>query len=146
MTWGGFRDQLYKKSWVVYAKPPFGSPEQVLRYLGRYTHKVAISNHRIVDFKNGKVTFTIKDYKNDGKRKRLSLEAIEFLRRFLMHVLPKGFVRIRHYGLYAGPKAKAKIATARRLLDPLKPERDEVEPTEASSEAEQHPSLAGMVR
>lgn len=116
--WARLRDQLYHTSWVVYAKPPFGGPEQVFRYLGRYTHRVAISNHRILDFADGKVTFSIKDYKDHARRKALTLGTDEFLRRFLLHVLPKRFVRIRHYGLHASRNVATKLATAQRLLAP----------------------------
>jgi hypothetical protein len=119
--WAIFRDRLYSKDWVVYAKPPFGGPEKVFRYLGRYTHRVAISNHRLVNLQDGKVTFTVRDYADAGKKKNLTLDAVEFLRRFLLHVLPRGFVRIRHYGLCAGRNVKSKLATARQLLDPDKP-------------------------
>jgi len=115
LAWQSFKKELYAKNWVVYAKPPFGGPEQVFRYLGRYTHRVAISNHRIVAFADGKVTFLVKDYKQGGKQRRMTLTAVEFLRRFLLHVLPKGFVRIRHYGLCA-PRNLHKLETARHLL------------------------------
>ena len=118
VVWATLRDRLYRTHWVVYAKPPFGGPEQVFAYLGRYTHRVAISNHRIVDFAQGKVTFTVKDYKHGGRNKTLTLDALEFLRRFLLHVLPKGFVRIRHYGLCASRNVSTKLVTARQLLQP----------------------------
>ena len=107
--------------WVVYAKAPFGGAEQVFRYLGRYTHRVAISNHRIVDLSDGKVTFTVKDYKDGARNKTMTLDATEFLRRFLLHVLPKGFVRIRHYGLCASRNVNTKLVAARRLLEPAAP-------------------------
>jgi hypothetical protein len=116
-AWARFRDQLYRKDWVVYAKPPFGGPEQVFAYLGRYTHRVAISNFRLVALENGRVTFTLKDYTNDGQRKTMTVSAVEFLRRFLLHVLPDGFTRIRHYGLYAGRNVATKLAQARVLLE-----------------------------
>jgi hypothetical protein len=93
-----------KLEWVVYSKPLFGGPDQVLDYLGRYTHRVAISNHRLVSLVDGKVTFRWRDYKEDNKQKRMTLDALEFIRRFLLHVLPHGFVRIRHYGLLANPR------------------------------------------
>jgi len=115
-AWAGLRDRLYRTDWVVYAKPPFGGAEQVFRYLGRYTHRVAISNHRILDVADGKVTFRVKDYKDGARTKSMTLDAVEFLRRFLLHVLPKGFVRIRHYGLCASRNVNTKLATARRLL------------------------------
>lgn len=117
-AWRRFKDGLYKKDWVVYAKAPFGGPEHVFRYLGHYTHRIAISNHRIVSFANGKVTFAWKDYADGCKKKRMTLDAIEFLRRFLLHVLPCGFVRIRHYGLCASKNVNGKLETARRLLEP----------------------------
>jgi hypothetical protein len=121
LVWAGLRDRLYRKDWIVYAKPPFGGAEQVFRYLGRYTHRVAISNHRIVNVADGKVTFTVKDYKDGARRKTMTLSAVEFLRRFLLHVLPKGFVRIRHYGLCASRNVNTKLAVARRLLEPTPP-------------------------
>lgn len=90
---------LYAKDWVVYAKRPFGSPKSVIEYLGRYTHKVAISNHRIESIADRKVSFSYKDYRDGGKTKLMTLDAAEFLRRFCMHILPKGFRKIRHYGI-----------------------------------------------
>lgn len=115
-TWAALRDQLYRKHWVVYAKPPFGGPEVVFRYLGRYTHRVAISNHRLVSLVDGQVTFTVKDYADGNRIKTVTLGAEPFLRRFLLHVLPSRFVRIRHYGLVAGRSVESKLATARRLV------------------------------
>jgi hypothetical protein len=104
----------WKIEWVVYSKPPFGGPDQVLDYLGRYTHRVAISNNRLVSLCGGKVTFRWKDYKNRNKQKLMTLEAGEFIRRFLLHVLPAGFVRIRHFG--ANPHRQHKLALCRELL------------------------------
>lgn len=92
------RQMLYNKDWVVYAKQPFGGPQQVIEYLGRYSHKIAISNHRITGIENDKVSFRYKDYADGCKQKELPLEATEFLRRFCLHILPKGFRKIRHYG------------------------------------------------
>jgi len=92
------RESLYNKNWIVYAKQPFGGPAQVIEYLGRYTHKVAISNHRIVSIDDDKVSFTYKDYADDSKQKTMTLEATEFLRRFCLHILPSGFRKIRYYG------------------------------------------------
>jgi hypothetical protein len=115
-AWSAFKDRLYRKPWVVYSKPPFGGPEHVFHYLGRYTHRVAISNHRITDLSDGKVTFTVKDYADNHRRKSLTLDAVEFLRRFLLHVLPKRFVRIRHYGLCAARNVHTKLTIAQRLL------------------------------
>jgi len=104
-------DNLFKKNWVVYAKPPFGKPENVIEYLGRYTHKIAISNHRIgsVDTQSRKVTFSLKDYKKDGKKITLTLSTKEFIRRFQLHILPKGFTRIRHYGFLSSSWKKNKL-------------------------------------
>lgn len=95
------RETLYRKDWVVYAKSPFGGPQQVIEYLGRYTHKVAISNHRIVSMENDKVSFKYKDYADGSKQKVMTLEATEFLRRFCLHILPPGFRKIRYYGFMA---------------------------------------------
>ena len=107
---------LYAKEWVVYAKPPFGGPEQVLKYLARYTHRVAISNHRLVKLAEGRVTFRYKDYADSRKEKLLTLSAEEFLRRFVQHVLPKGFMKIRHYGLLSSRQREVRLHLARRLL------------------------------
>jgi hypothetical protein len=92
---------LFRKDWIVYSKPPFGGPEYVLQYLGRYTHRVAISNHRLVSFANGQVTFRWRDSADHNQQKLMTVSLDEFLRRFLLHLLPKGFVRIRHFGLLA---------------------------------------------
>jgi hypothetical protein len=110
---------LYAKDWVVYAKPPFGGPEQVLKYLARYTHRVAISNHRLVRLEAGQVTFRYRDYAEARHEKQLTLSAEEFLRRFVQHVLPKGFMKIRHYGLLASRQREARLQQARKLLLPL---------------------------
>jgi hypothetical protein len=103
--------------WVVYAKPPFGGPEQVLKYLARYTHRVAISNRRLVAMENGEVQFHWKDYAHGGSQKTMILKATEFIRRFLLHVLPSGFVRIRHYGFLANRLRQEKLAQCRALLE-----------------------------
>jgi Putative transposase len=102
--------------WVVYAKPPFGGPEQVLNYLGRYTHRVAISNNRLLNIDHGKVAFRWKDYRHQEQQKTMTLAADEFIRRFLLHVLPEGFQRIRHYGLLGHRYRQAKLALCRQLL------------------------------
>jgi hypothetical protein len=107
---------LRKAEWVVYAKPPFGGPERVLDYLGRYTHRVAISNNRLQELKDGHVSFTYKDYKDEHRQKRMTLSADEFLRRFLMHVLPDGFQRIRHYGLLGNRHRAEHLTRCRELL------------------------------
>jgi len=107
---------LRKRIWVVYAKAPFGGPERVLDYLGRYTHRVAISNNRLQELKAGQVTFTYKDYKHEHRTKVMTLAAEEFLRRFLMHVLPDGFQRIRHYGFLGNRHRAENLARCRELL------------------------------
>jgi Putative transposase/Transposase zinc-binding domain len=109
-------DASAKTEWVVYAKPPFGGPEQVLKYLARYTHRVAISNHRLTAMEDGEVTFRWKDYAHGNERKTMKLNAAEFIRRFLMHVLPAGFVRIRHYGFLANRVCREKLELCRSLL------------------------------
>ena len=105
-----------RAEWVVYAKPPFGGPKHVLEYLGRYTHRVAISNNRLIDFVGGKVSFRWKDYRDESRQKVMCLDAHEFIRRFLLHVLPHGFQRIRHYGFLANRYRVLKLALCRRLL------------------------------
>jgi hypothetical protein len=122
---------LRKKGWVVYAKPPFSGPGAVLAYLARYTHRVAISNHRLVALDEAGVTFRHKDYRRDAadRRRTMTLDPDEFIRRFLLHVLPKGFHRIRHYGLLAGAGRKANLARARELLGaPAPPEAEATAP------------------
>jgi hypothetical protein len=109
-------NQAHDREWVVYTKPPFGGPEQVLGYLANYTHRVAISNHRILSIADRNVTFRWKDYAHGNKKKQMTLTACEFLRRFFLHVLPKGFVRIRQFGFLANCKRKALLETCRRLL------------------------------
>ena len=102
--------------WVVYAKRPFAGPEQVLDYVGRYTHRVAISNSRLLDIDHGKITFRYKDYRHDGQQKTMTLDAEEFIRRFLLHVLPDGFQRIRYYGFLGNRYREEKLARCRQLL------------------------------
>jgi hypothetical protein len=107
---------LYAKEWVVYAKRPFGGPAQVLKYLARYTHRVAISNRRLLHLADGRVTFRYTDYADDHRAKVMTLDAVEFLRRFVQHVLPKGFVKVRHYGLLANRRREHRLGVCRRLL------------------------------
>ena len=111
-----FLRTLFRHDWVVYAKRPFGGPEHVLHYLARYTHRVAISNHRLVSFADGKVTVRWKDYACGNKSRLMTLAAEEFLRRFLLHVLPHGFVRIRFFGLLANRRRSALLPLCRRLI------------------------------
>ena len=105
-------ESLCKKAgevdWVVYAKRPFGGPEQVLKYLAGYTHRVAISNRRLLSLADGRVTFEWKDYADGNQTKAMTLEAVEFIRRFLFHVFPSGFVHIRHFGFLSKPQTKSK--------------------------------------
>jgi hypothetical protein len=108
---------LFRQDWIVYAKPAFGGPEQVIRYLGRYTHRVAISNHRLLSFDGAHVTFRWRDYADGNKMRTMTLAADEFIRRFLLHVLPKGFVRIRHFGVMANHQRSESIALCRKLLE-----------------------------
>jgi hypothetical protein len=118
-----FLRQLFRRDWVVYAKRPFGGPGHVLQYLARYTHRVAISNHRLIGFKDGKVTFRWKDYTRGNKKRMMTVSADEFLRRFLLHVLPRGFVRIRHFGFLTNRKRAPLVSLCRRLLNETPRER-----------------------
>jgi hypothetical protein len=117
--------RLYSKlkpmKWVVDARPPFGNPEHVLQYLARYTHRVAISNGRLIDLQDGEVTFRWRDSADHNQQKLKKLGAIEFMRRFLLHVLPKGFVKIRHFGFLAHPERRAALQLARELLGAPEP-------------------------
>jgi hypothetical protein len=112
-----FVRKLHRHKWVVYVKPPFGGPEQVLRYLGRYTHRVAISNHRLLAFDGENVTFRWRDYAHGNVQRTMTVSAEEFIRRFLMHVLPKSFVRIRHFGFMANYQRSTSFELCRRLLE-----------------------------
>jgi hypothetical protein len=123
-----FLRPLFRKDWVVYAKPPFGGPEHVLRYLARYTHRVAISNHRIVNFADGKVTFRWKDYAHKNKQRLMTVTAEEFLRRFLLHSLPRGFVRIRFCGFLANRRRGNLLPLCRQLLAVVSPPQSATEP------------------
>jgi hypothetical protein len=111
-----FVRKLHRHKWVVFVKPPFGGPEQVLRYLGRYTHRVAISNHRLLAFDGDNVTFRWRDYAHGNVQRTMTLSAQEFIRRFLLHVLPKRFVRIRHFGFMANYQRSTSFQLCRRLL------------------------------
>ena len=108
--------RLHRHDWVVYAKPAFGGPAPVLRYLGRYTHRVAISNHRLLAFDGERVTFRWKDYAGGGKQRKMTLVATEFLRRFFLHILPKGFVRIRHFGFLSNPCRTSLLPVCKQVL------------------------------
>jgi hypothetical protein len=125
-----YLEPVRKKEWVVYAKAPFAGPKQVLDYVGRYTHRVAISNHRLLDIEDGHVTFRWKDYRDGNAQKVMILTAAQFIRRFLMHVLPPGFHRIRYYGFLGPRHRKAKLAQCRQLLQmpPCAPEHTDTDP------------------
>jgi hypothetical protein len=116
VTFSAFLRSLYRQTWVVYAKPPFGSPAHVLHYLARYTHRVAISNHRLVDVTDDTVSFRWKDYRHGSRVRTLTVDADEFLRRFLLHVLPKRFVRIRYFGFLASRCRTLQLAQCRQAL------------------------------
>jgi hypothetical protein len=111
-----FLRPLFRQDWVVYAKPPLGGPDQVLRYLGAYTHRIAISNHRLVSLLQGKVTFRWRDSAHKNKKRLMTLDAVEFLRRFLLHVLPRGFVRIRHFGFLSSRRRGTLLPVCKKLL------------------------------
>ncbi|MBI2690056.1 MAG: IS91 family transposase [Acidobacteria bacterium] len=130
-----FLRPLFRKDWVVYAKPPFGGPEHVLQYLARYTHRVAISNHRIVNFADGKVTFRWKDYAHKNKQRLMTVTADEFLRRFLLHMLPRGFVRIRFCGFLANRRRGELLPVCRQLLQVAAPPQNSTAPDASRSDA-----------
>jgi hypothetical protein len=115
-AWRRWLRQLRRIEWVVYAKPPFGGPQQVLKYLARYTHRVAISNRRLLSFDGGSVTFRVKRYADHNRPATVTLPAVEFIRRFLLHILPKGFMRIRHYGFLANRLRRSTLPRCRALL------------------------------
>jgi hypothetical protein len=112
-------DKLFEKPWVIYAKRPFGHPKHIVEYLGRYTHKIAISNHRILNIDSHKstVTFSFKNYRKAGKKTIITLGTDEFIRRFTLHVLPKGFTRIRHYGILSGTWKKNNLVNLQEQLN-----------------------------
>ena len=116
---------VYDKKWRVYAKPPFGRPELVLRYLARYTHRIAISNNRLITLEGDHVTFLWKDYRQHGRVREMTLSAVQFLRRFLLHLLPKGFVRVRTYGFLANRHRAAKLAQCRQAIARVQAKTDD---------------------
>jgi hypothetical protein len=124
--------RLRRQDWVVYAKPAFGGPLQVLRYLGRYTHRVAISNHRLLAFDGERVTFRWRDYAHGNQSRVMTLDAVEFLRRFFLHILPKGFVRIRHFGFLANCFRTERLALCRQLLNVVPPKPIPLAPSESA--------------
>jgi hypothetical protein len=111
-----FYESLFRNQWVVYCKRPFLGPSQVVEYLGRYTHKIAISNHRIKNLDKGGITFSVKDYRHGGRKSLLKLTDAEFIRRFALHILPRGFVRIRHYGILSSYHKRKSLPDLQALL------------------------------
>jgi len=147
----GFLRKLRRKKWVVYAKEAFGGSRKAFHYLSRYTHRVAISNHRLVSLAAGKVTFQARDNSRPGQKRLVTITASEFIRRFLLHVLPPRFVKIRHYGLMAPRNAKTKLEKARALLSlhkppvPKEPKDPELDtPTKAKTWQEMLQALTGL--
>jgi hypothetical protein len=130
--------QTWRKDWVVYCKPPFGGAEHALRYLGCYTHRVAISNHRLVALVEGKVTFRWRDSAHKNKKRQMTLPVDEFLRRFLLHVLPPGFVRIRHFGILSTRSRSALLLLSRQLIEADPPPNA---PSDALKMSVQHDGL-----
>ena len=130
--------------WVVYAKPPFAGPQQVLDYVGRYTHRVAISNHRLLAIDAGQVRFRWKDYRADHQQKTMTLAAEEFIRRFLLHVLPEGFHRIRYYGFFGNRYRQQKLALCHHLLDMAPPEMPPADATPPKDYRHRYEALTGV--
>ena len=135
--------KLKKRDWVVYAKAPFAGPEQVLDYVGRYTHRVAISNNRLRDIENGQVRFKWKDYRGGDQVKTMTLSAGEFIRRFLLHVLPKAFRRIRYYGFLGNRHRDGKLARCRHLLGMPQVEQNSAEPVTQTDYRDRYEDLTG---
>ena len=140
-----FLNQLSRKKWVVYAKPPFGGAEHVLQYLARYTHRVAISNHRLAHFDGNQVTFRWKDYAHGNKKRKMTISADEFLRRFLLHVLPGGFTRIRYFGFLANRCRTVSIELCRTLLHASEPVKQESARLSSSPTTWPCPHCAGFM-
>ncbi len=147
-AFGTFLAPLRKAKWFVYAKRPFSGPKAVLAYLSRYTHRVAISNRRILAADQESVTFKVKDYRVEGpaRYKTMTLATPEFIRRFLIHVLPKGFHRIRHYGLFAGSAKAENLARMRKLLEASAPPRDRDDQAEAEEPIRRCPCCGSPMR
>jgi hypothetical protein len=137
-----YLEPLKKAKWVVYAKRPFAGPEQVLDYVGRYTHRVAISNSRLLAIEAGQVGFGYKDYRNQGQQKAMTLSAEEFIRRFLLHALPHRFHRIRYYGFCGNRNRQEKLALCRQLLGMAIPERPQT-PSDVQDYRDRSESLDG---
>ena len=145
-TFAAWLRPLFRKDWVVYSKPPFGGPEYVLQYLGRYTHRVAISNHRLVSFAGGKVTFRWRDSAHNNEQKLLTLSLDEFLRRFLLHVLPKGFVRIRNFGFLANRRRATLLPLCFHLLGSAPQTEQDISGSKDSSDLWRCPKCGGPMK
>ena len=138
-----YLDPLHDLKWVVYAKPPFAGPQQVVDYLGRYTHRVAISNHRLLDIEDGQVQFQWRDYRDHNQQKTMPLSAEEFIRRFLLHVLPSGFHRIRYYGFLGNRYRKEKLEHCRQLLGMTPPNESSSQPQPGEDYRDRYQKLTG---
>jgi hypothetical protein len=147
-TFAAWLRPLFREKWVVYLKPPFGGPEYVLHYLGRYTHRVAISNHRLVSFADGQVTFRWRDSADGNKQKLLPLSVNEFLTRFLLHILPQGFVRIRHFGFLANRRRTTLLPLCFQLLGatPEPPAEEHTSSTEDAPDLYRCPKCGGPMK
>lgn len=139
-------NQAVRQDWVVYAKQPFGGPAQVLKYLARYTHRVAISNQRLIRMEGARVTFRWKDYAHGNQPRTMTLHACEFMRRFLMHTLPRGFVRIRHYGFLANRNRKENLERCRQLLEHGGRVAQNQEPTSSAEPTEERENRCPVCR
>jgi hypothetical protein len=142
-TFAAWLRPLFRKNWVVYSKPPFGGPEYVLQYLGRYTHRVAISNHRLVSFAEETVTFRWRDSAHNNEQKLMTLSLDEFLRRFLLHLLPKGFVRIRNFGFLANRRRATLLPLCFHLLGSAPQAEQDIACSKASSDLWLCPKCGG---
>ena len=138
-----YLDPVRKQEWVVYAKPPFAGPQQVVDYVGRYTHRVAISNHRLVEIEDGQVKFHWRDYRDNNQQKTMVLSADEFIRRFLLHVLPGGFHRIRYYGFQGNRYRKQKLEHCRQLLSMTLPNEGSSQPQPCEDYRDRYERLTG---
>jgi putative transposase/transposase-like zinc-binding protein len=138
-----YLNPIRKQEWVVYAKPPFAGPQQVVDYVGRYTHRVAISNHRLVEIEDGQVKFQWRDYRDHNQQKTLTLSAEEFIRRFLLHVLPRGFHRIRYYGFLGNRYRKEKLEHCRQLLNMTPPNESSSQPQPREDYRDRYERLTG---
>jgi hypothetical protein len=147
-TFAAWLRTLFRENWVVYLKPPFGGPEYVLQYLGRYTHRVAISNHRLVSYVDGQVTFRWRDSADGNKQKLLPLSVNEFLTRFLLHILPQGFVRIRNFGFLANRRRSTLLPLCFHLLGttPQPPAEEHSSSTEDAAELYRCPYCGGPMK